>query len=72
MTTRGCGEAEFSEIAGILHATLQVALEAQEKASGKKLAEFEAALKGEEISRKFEEIRVRVKNFSGSLAYPGL
>ena len=71
MTTRGCGSSEFSEIANILNDTLLVAIEAQACAAGKKLAEFEAALGGEGISRKLKALRVRVNSFSSGLDYPG-
>merc|ERR1712125_41402 len=45
MTTRGCGEAEFKQIAEFLHRCCMIALKVQEQ-KGKKLKDFEAGLVG--------------------------
>merc|ERR1712211_232308 len=47
MTTRGCGEAEFKQIAEFLHRCCMIALKVQEE-KGKKLKDFEEGLKGNE------------------------
>merc|ERR1739848_416657 len=44
MTTRGCGEAEFKQIAEFLHRCCMIALKVQEE-KGKKLKDFEDGLK---------------------------
>merc|ERR1712110_1032438 len=46
MTTRGCSPEDFKKIAGFLDRALQITLKIQEQ-SGKKLKDFEEALKGD-------------------------
>lgn len=67
MTTRGCKEADFTQIACFLHEALQIALRVQET-SGKKLVDFVQALKsdGEVLV-----LREKVEKFAETRFMPG-
>merc|ERR1711939_254046 len=68
MTTRGCGVAEFQQIAGFLDRCCQIAVRVQ-AAKGKKLKDFEEGLKGD---AELEVLRSEVNTWASRLGYPGL
>jgi len=67
MTTRGLKEADFEQVAEMLHRGIQIALEIQEK-SGKKLVDFVAAL---ETNEKLPALKAEVEEFSKKYFMPG-
>jgi len=66
MTTRGCGEAEFKQIAEFLHRCCMIALDVQ-KEKGKKLKDFEDGLKG---NKDVEQLRKDVEAWTVGFGYP--
>ena len=66
LTTRGFGEADFAQVADLLHEALQLALAVQER-SGPKLAAFVAELANEPG---VEELRLRVQALARSFPMP--
>merc|ERR1712078_942734 len=66
MTTRGCGEAEFKQIAEFLHRCCMIALEVQ-KEKGKKLKDFEDGLKE---NKDVEQLKKDVEAWTISFGYP--
>merc|ERR1711881_524406 len=68
MTTRGCGVAEFQQIAGFLDRCCQIAVRVQ-AAKGKKLKDFEEGLKGD---AELEALRSEVNAWASRLGYPGI
>merc|ERR1712224_664886 len=63
MTTRGCGSAEFKQIAEFLDRCCQIALRIQ-KEKGKKLKDFEEGLKGDaEIAQLQSEVQAWASGF---------
>jgi glycine hydroxymethyltransferase len=69
MTTRGCNESDFINIANILHEAATLAIEIQSK-YGRKLTEFTEGLSKE--GGRIEELKSRVKNFASSFGFPGI
>merc|ERR1712196_339276 len=69
MTTRGCMEADFVQVAVFLDRCCQIALEVQ-KEKGKKLAEFEKGL-GDD-NKDLVELRTEVEAWSLKFGFPGL
>mmetsp|Transcript_7504 Transcript_7504/g.19183 ORF Transcript_7504/g.19183 Transcript_7504/m.19183 type:complete len:461 (-) Transcript_7504:303-1685(-) len=67
MTTRGLKEADFQQVAEMLHEGIQIALEIQET-SGKKLVDFVAGL---ESNAKLPALRAKVEEFSRKFFMPG-
>ena len=67
MTSRGLGSSDFEKIAEFLHRVVQVSLAIQE-ASGKKLADFMAALA---TSPEIAALREEVIAWSSAFAMPG-
>ena len=70
MTSRGLKEADFKQIAEFLHRGVQIALETQAQ-SGKKLADFLKALKGEEATKKITGLRTEVEAWASKFPMPG-
>merc|ERR1719284_1491302 len=68
MTTRGCTEEEFRQIAGFLDRCCQIAVRVQ-AAKGKKLKDFEEGLKGD---AELEALKSEVNTWASGLGYPGL
>merc|ERR1711972_666254 len=68
MTTRGCTDADFREIAGFLDRCCQIALKIQEE-KGKKLKDFEAALPGHPD---IAALKTKVEAWASTFGYPGL
>merc|ERR1712118_343282 len=66
MTTRGCGEAEFKQIAEFLHRCCMIALKVQEE-KGKKLKDFEEGLKG---NKDVAELKKEVEAWAIGFGYP--
>jgi glycine hydroxymethyltransferase len=66
MTTRGCGEAEFKQIAEFLHRCCMIALKVQEE-KGKKLKDFEDGLK---TNKDVEQLRKDVEAWTVGFGYP--
>jgi len=69
MTTRGCMEADFVQVAIFLDRCCQIALEVQ-KAKGKKLAEFEKGL-GDD-NKELMELKAEVEAWSLQWGFPGI
>merc|ERR1711896_59274 len=69
MTTRGCTEADFVQIAMFLDRCCQIALKVQEE-KGKKLADFEKGL-GDD-NRELVELRGEVEAWSLKFGFPGI
>jgi len=67
MTSRGCLEADFVQIANFLERAVNIALEVQET-SGKLLRDFEKGLDG---SAAIHELRADVEKWSGKFDMPG-
>lgn len=67
MTTRGCKEAHFEEIARLMAEAADIALEIQNK-YGKKMVEFQQGLENPKIGH----LREKVHAFASSLEMPGL
>merc|ERR1711904_410931 len=66
MTTRGCGEAEFKQIAEFLHRCCVIALKVQQE-KGKKLKDFEEGLKtNEDVA----QLRRDVEAWTVGFGYP--
>lgn len=68
MTTRGCGLADFEQIATFLDRCCQIALKVQQE-KGKKLKDFEAGLAQNEDVK---ALRREVEAWSVKFAYPGI
>merc|ERR1712050_544581 len=68
MTTRGCTDSHFKEIAQFLDACCQIALKIQEE-KGKKLKDFEAALPGHPD---ILALKTKVETWASGFGYPGL
>jgi len=69
MTTRGCMEADFVQVAVFLDRCCQIALAVQ-KEKGKKLAEFEKGL-GDD-NKELMELRAEVEAWSLKFGFPGI
>jgi glycine hydroxymethyltransferase len=69
MTTRGCTEADFVQVAVFLDRCCQIALEVQ-KTKGKKLAEFEKGL-GED-NKDLMALKAEVEAWSLKFGFPGI
>jgi glycine hydroxymethyltransferase len=69
MTTRGCTEADFVQIAMFLDRCCQIALAVQ-KEKGKKLAEFEKGL-GDD-NKDLVELRTEIEAWSLKFGFPGI
>lgn len=68
MTTRGCSEQDMQTIAGFLTEAMNIALEVQ-KVSGKKQADFEAAIPA---NTHVADLRKRVVDWASKFYYPGV
>merc|ERR1712072_767973 len=66
ITTRGCGEAEFKQIAEFLHRCCMIALKVQEE-KGKKLKDFEEGLK---TNKDVEQLKKDVEAWTVGFGYP--
>merc|ERR1712183_514453 len=66
MTTRGCGKAEFQQIAEFLHRCCMIALKVQEE-KGKKLKDFEEGLKS---NNDVEQLKEDVEAWTVGFGYP--
>ena len=70
MTSRGLKQADFEKIGEFLDRALHLALDVQAK-SGKKLADFNKALKEEENVAKLLSLRKEVEEWAGNFPMPG-
>merc|ERR1711970_1591641 len=68
MTTRGCGEAEFKQIAEFLHRCCMIALKVQTE-KGKKLKDFEEGLVG---NADIAALKKEVEEWTVGFGYPGI
>ena len=68
MTTRGCAEADFKEIADCLDQAAKIAVEIQEK-KGKKMVDFVTGLPEHPG---IAALKTRVESFASAFTFPGL
>ena len=69
MTTRGCTEEHFRQIARHLHEAAQIAIEIQEE-KGKKMVDFITGVNGANL--RIAALKNEVEKFASSFAFPGL
>ena len=69
MTTRGCTEEHFRQIARHLNEAAQIAIEIQEE-RGKKMVDFITGVNGSNL--RIASLRAQVEAFASSLPFPGL
>ena len=72
MTTRGCKESDFVEIAKILDSALDLAKQVQKESGAQKLADFQVFLKNEKFAQEINQIKQCVKSFAIRFGYPGI
>merc|ERR1712179_827149 len=68
MTTRGCTDAHWKQIAEFLDRVVQISLQIQRE-KGKKLKDFELGLQG---CKAIDELKKEVEAFATGLGFPGL
>ena len=72
MTTRGMKEEDMKRVAELIDRITKLAVEAQGKAGGKKLAEFIVAMEQPTMSERLNAIRQEVEEFAQSFPLPGI
>merc|ERR1712043_107854 len=68
MTTRGCDENQFRQIAIFLDRCCKIAIDVQ-KDKGKKLKDFELGLEG---NAEIQKLKEEVETFASAFGFPGI